>query len=59
MLLYLHTSEQVVALVAELGKDEDSVVNFEEFLHLMAAKMATRDSKEEIFKVSTTGIADL
>lgn len=42
---------EVVGLVRELGKDEDSTIDYGEFLHLMSAKMATRESRGEVAKV--------
>ncbi len=42
---------EVLAMVAEVGKDSNDVVNFEEFTYLLSLKMATRDSREEIMKV--------
>ncbi len=47
----LDVCAQVLDMVGQFGKDQDSVVNFDEFLQLMAAKMVTRDSSEEIMKV--------
>jgi centrin-1 len=42
---------EVVGLVREMGKDEGSTVDYGEFLHLMSAKMATRESRGEVAKV--------
>ena len=42
---------EVRAMVAEIGKDSNDVVNFEEFAHLLSLKMKTRDSRDEIMKV--------
>ena len=43
---------EVRSMVANVGKDPNDVINFDEFCQILSVKMATRDSREEIMKVS-------
>lgn len=42
---------EVREMVASMGKDEHGTVDYDDFVQLMAMKMATRDTRQEIFKV--------
>ena len=42
---------EVRSMVANIGKDPNDVINFDEFCQILSVKMATRDNREEIMKV--------
>lgn len=42
--------EEIKKMVQEIDKDGSGTLSFDDFLALMAAKMADKDSKEEILK---------
>lgn len=44
----------VVEMVRGLGKREDDVVDYDDFLRLMAVMMQSRDSRGEVAKVNPT-----
>ena len=43
--------EEIKKMVTEVDRADTGRLNFDAFLALMAAKMAEKDSKEEILKV--------
>jgi centrin-1 len=40
----------VKKMIADIDKDGNGTIDFEEFLQMMTAKMGERDSREEILK---------
>jgi centrin-1 len=42
--------EEVKKMIADIDKDGDGTIDFNEFLDMMTAKMGERDSREEILK---------
>ncbi|KAM3831402.1 uncharacterized protein M6D78_011693 isoform 2-T2 [Vipera latastei] len=42
--------EEIKKMIADIGKDGSSTLNFEDFLKMMTTKMNEKDSKEEILK---------
>ncbi|ORZ37717.1 centrin 2 [Catenaria anguillulae PL171] len=42
--------DEIKRMIAEIDKNGSGSVDFDEFLELMASKMAERDSREEILK---------
>jgi hypothetical protein len=42
--------EEVKKMIADIDKDGNGTIDFEEFLQMMTAKMGERDSREEILK---------
>ncbi|KAL7981959.1 hypothetical protein Chor_001016 [Crotalus horridus] len=42
--------EEIKKMIADIGKDGSSTLNFEDFLTMMTTKMNEKDSKEEILK---------
>ncbi|CAL9190115.1 unnamed protein product [Musa hybrid cultivar] len=42
------TEEDINRLMTEIDKDRNGAIDFEEFLHMMTAKIGERDSKEEL-----------
>lgn len=41
-------SQDINRLMDEIDKDRNGAIDFEEFLHMMTAKIGERDSKEEL-----------
>lgn len=37
-------------MIADIDKDGSGTIDFDEFVHMMTAKMGERDSREEIMK---------
>ena len=42
---------EIRKMVADVDKDENGSIEFDEFVDMMTSRMANRDSKEEIAKV--------
>ncbi|XP_072857779.1 centrin-2 isoform X2 [Pogona vitticeps] len=42
--------EEIRKMIAEIGKEGSSVIEFEDFLTMMTQKMSEKDGKEEILK---------
>jgi centrin-1 len=42
---------EVRSMIANIGKDPNDVISFDEFCQILSVKMATRDNREEIMKV--------
>ncbi|CAI8038003.1 Caltractin [Geodia barretti] len=42
--------EEIRRMIADIDKDGSGTIDFNEFLHMMTAKMGEKDSKEEILK---------
>ncbi|KAF5179566.1 Caltractin [Thalictrum thalictroides] len=44
------TEEQITQMIADVDKDGSGAIDFEEFVHMMTAKIGERDTKEELMK---------
>uniref|UniRef100_A0A7N0V286 EF-hand domain-containing protein n=1 Tax=Kalanchoe fedtschenkoi TaxID=63787 RepID=A0A7N0V286_KALFE len=44
------TEEQINQMIADVDKDGSGAIDFDEFVHMMTAKMGERDTKEELMK---------
>ncbi|KAK6947059.1 EF-hand domain [Dillenia turbinata] len=44
------TEEQINQMIADVDKDGSGAIDFDEFVHMMTAKIGERDSKEELMK---------
>ncbi|KAI3667275.1 hypothetical protein L6452_42325 [Arctium lappa] len=44
------TDEQINQMIADVDKDGSGAIDFDEFVHMMTAKIGERDSKEELTK---------
>ncbi|KAJ4966089.1 hypothetical protein NE237_017938 [Protea cynaroides] len=44
------TDEQINQMIADVDKDGSGAIDFEEFVHMMTAKIGERDTKEELMK---------
>ncbi|XP_027078523.1 caltractin [Coffea arabica] len=44
------TEEEINRMIAEVDKDGSGAIDFDEFVHMMTAKIGERDSKEELMK---------
>ncbi|KAM0950910.1 putative EF-hand domain-containing protein [Dioscorea sansibarensis] len=44
------TEEQIKEMIADVDRDGSGAIDFNEFLHMMTAKMGERDTKEELMK---------
>ncbi|KAK3019126.1 hypothetical protein RJ639_004118 [Escallonia herrerae] len=44
------TEEQINQMIADVDKDGSGSIDFDEFVHMMTAKIGERDSKEELMK---------
>uniref|UniRef100_A0A803L4W6 EF-hand domain-containing protein n=1 Tax=Chenopodium quinoa TaxID=63459 RepID=A0A803L4W6_CHEQI len=44
------TEEQINQMIADVDKDGSGAIDFDEFCHMMTAKMGERDTKEELMK---------
>ncbi|KAL7231809.1 hypothetical protein ACSBR2_009943 [Camellia fascicularis] len=44
------TGEQIDQMIADVDKDGSGAIDFDEFVHMMTAKIGERDSKEELTK---------
>uniref|UniRef100_K3ZY13 EF-hand domain-containing protein n=1 Tax=Setaria italica TaxID=4555 RepID=K3ZY13_SETIT len=44
------TEEQINQMIADVDKDGSGAIDYEEFEHMMTAKIGERDSKEELTK---------
>ncbi|KAM3252767.1 Calcium-binding protein CML19 [Capsicum annuum] len=44
------TGEQVEQMIADVDKDGSGAIDFDEFVHMMTAKIGERDTKEELAK---------
>ncbi|KAL6961490.1 putative calcium-binding protein cml13, partial [Sarracenia purpurea var. burkii] len=44
------TDEQINQMIADVDKDGSGAIDFDEFVHMMTAKIGERDSKEELMK---------
>ncbi|KAL6656974.1 hypothetical protein ACP70R_004754 [Stipagrostis hirtigluma subsp. patula] len=44
------TEEQITQMIADVDKDGSGAIDYEEFEHMMTAKIGERDSKEELTK---------
>ncbi|KAL5659417.1 hypothetical protein ACJX0J_032580, partial [Zea mays] len=44
------TEEQIRQMIADVDKDGSGAIDYEEFEHMMTAKIGERDSKEELSK---------
>ena len=42
--------DEIKKMIADIDKDGNGTIDFEEFLTMMTAKMGERDSREEIMK---------
>ena len=42
---------EIRKMVADVDKDENGSIEFDEFVDMMTSRMANRDSKEEVMKV--------
>ncbi|CAI9098588.1 OLC1v1035262C1 [Oldenlandia corymbosa var. corymbosa] len=42
------TEEEIIRMIAEVDKNGSGAIDFEEFLHMMTAKIGERDNKEEL-----------
>ncbi|KAJ7532939.1 hypothetical protein O6H91_13G026500 [Diphasiastrum complanatum] len=42
--------EDIERMIADIDKDKSGSIDFEEFVHMMTAKMGERESREEIMK---------
>ncbi|XP_057542489.1 caltractin-like isoform X1 [Amaranthus tricolor] len=44
------TEEQITQMIADVDKDGSGAIDFDEFYHMMTAKIGERDTKEELMK---------
>ncbi|KAL6227351.1 hypothetical protein ACLB2K_001310 [Fragaria x ananassa] len=44
------TEEQINQMIADVDKDGSGAIDFDEFAHMMTAKIGERDTKEELMK---------
>jgi calcium-binding protein CML len=44
------TEEQITQMIADVDKDGSGAIDFDEFVHMMTAKIGERDTKEELQK---------
>lgn len=44
------TEEDIIRMIAEVDKDGSGAIDFDEFKHMMTAKIGERDTKEELMK---------
>ncbi|CAI9106270.1 OLC1v1005391C1 [Oldenlandia corymbosa var. corymbosa] len=44
------TEEEINRMIVEVDKDCSGAIDFDEFLHMMIAKIGERDNKEELMK---------
>ncbi|KAG9450986.1 hypothetical protein H6P81_010951 [Aristolochia fimbriata] len=44
------TEEQINQMIADVDKDGSGAIDFDEFVHMMTAKIGERDTKEELSK---------
>lgn len=44
------SSQQINQMIADVDKDGSGAIDFEEFAHMMTAKIGERDTKEELMK---------
>lgn len=44
------TEEQINQMIADVDKDGSGAIDFDEFCHMMTAKIGERDTKEELMK---------
>ncbi|KAF5736141.1 calcium-binding protein CML20 [Tripterygium wilfordii] len=44
------TEEQINQMIADVDKDGSGSIDFDEFVHMMTAKIGERDTKEELMK---------
>ncbi|KAL6338971.1 hypothetical protein AAG906_024122 [Vitis piasezkii] len=44
------TEEQITQMIADVDKNGSGAIDFDEFAHMMTAKIGERDSKEELMK---------
>eukprot|EP00262_Sarcandra_glabra_P007138 TRINITY_DN19741_c0_g1_i1.p1 TRINITY_DN19741_c0_g1~~TRINITY_DN19741_c0_g1_i1.p1 ORF type:complete len:172 (+),score=45.64 TRINITY_DN19741_c0_g1_i1:186-701(+) len=44
------TEEQINQMIADVDKDGSGAIDFDEFVHMMTAKIGERDTKEELMK---------
>ncbi|KAG5533360.1 hypothetical protein RHGRI_027521 [Rhododendron griersonianum] len=44
------TKQQIRQMIADVDKDGSGAIDFDEFVHMMTAKIGERDSKEELMK---------
>ncbi|XP_074311632.1 putative calcium-binding protein CML13 [Silene latifolia] len=44
------TEEQITQMIADVDKDGSGAIDFDEFCHMMTAKIGERDTKEELMK---------
>ncbi|CAN8254803.1 unnamed protein product [Cochlearia groenlandica] len=44
------TEEQINKMIADVDKDGSGAIDFDEFVHMMTAKIGERDTKEELTK---------
>ncbi|XP_043711073.1 caltractin-like [Telopea speciosissima] len=44
------TDEQINQMIADVDKDGSGAIDFDEFVHMMNAKIGERDTKEELMK---------
>ncbi|GAV82420.1 LOW QUALITY PROTEIN: RCC_reductase domain-containing protein/EF_hand_5 domain-containing protein [Cephalotus follicularis] len=44
------TEEQITQMIADVDKDGSGAIDFDEFVHMMTAKIGERDTKEELMK---------
>lgn len=42
--------QQIRQMIADVDKDGSGAIDFDEFVHMMTAKIGERDSKEELMK---------
>lgn len=42
--------QQINQMIADVDKDGSGAIDFDEFVHMMTAKIGERDSKEELMK---------
>eukprot|EP00252_Welwitschia_mirabilis_P011894 TRINITY_DN2643_c0_g1_i1.p1 TRINITY_DN2643_c0_g1~~TRINITY_DN2643_c0_g1_i1.p1 ORF type:complete len:117 (+),score=37.69 TRINITY_DN2643_c0_g1_i1:372-722(+) len=44
------TDEQIRQMIADVDKDGSGAIDFDEFVHMMTAKIGERDSREELMR---------
>ncbi|KAF9599955.1 hypothetical protein IFM89_001990 [Coptis chinensis] len=44
------TEEQIAQMITDVDKDGSGAIDFDEFVHMMTAKIGERDTKEELMK---------
>lgn len=47
---YALSQQQINQMIADVDKDGSGAIDFDEFVHMMTAKIGERDTKEELMK---------